>query len=42
MKGEEWGSAAREWVDSFLDRDGPLEADVYLDPESKHPWPSKE
>jgi hypothetical protein len=42
MTDEEWEAAAKEWVDSFLDCDGPLEADVYLDPESKHPWPGKE
>jgi hypothetical protein len=41
MSDEEWEVAAREWVDSFLDCDGPLEADVHLDPESKHPWPQK-
>jgi hypothetical protein len=42
MTDEEWEAAAKDWVDSFLDCDGPLEADVYLDPESKHPWPGKE
>jgi hypothetical protein len=42
MTDEEWETAAKEWVDSFLDCDGPLEADVYLDPESKHPWRGKE
>ncbi len=42
MTDGEWEAAAKEWVDSFLDCDGPLDADVYLDPESSHPWPSKE
>ncbi|WP_374380412.1 hypothetical protein [Dongia sp.] len=42
MSDDEWEAAAKEWVDSFLDCDEPLEADVYLDPESKHPWPGKE